>query len=131
MEYRNRTVYTKDIYRAIENQKSFSYEMVIYKLMIISAMMWTGARFVRQDNTSVFNWLFCGFAVVGLPLLFFGYPALRNRNNYSRSLKANNGKEIVAEMHLKEDEIICRNNLGQKAIRSYQNVTDKIGRAHV
>ena len=124
MEYKNKTVYTKEIYKAIENQKSFSYEMIIYKLMIISMMMWTGVRFIQQDDTNIFNWMFGGFAIVGLPLMFFGYPFLKNRKVYERSLKANDGKEITAEMHLKEDEIICRNNLGQKVVRSYQNVTE-------
>ena len=123
MEYKNKTVYTDDIYRAIGSQKSFSYEILVMKGMILSVVMWTGARLVQQDNRSVWNWLFCAFAIIVLPGILFVYPAIRNRSMYKRSLKANNGKEIVMDITLREHDIVCKNNAGQKAIRKYEDVT--------
>ncbi len=123
MEYKNKTVYTDDIYRAIGSQKSFSYEILVMKGMILSVVLWTGARLVQQDNRSIANWLFCAFAIIVLPGILFVYPAIRNRSLYKRSLKANNGKEIVTDITLGEHEIVCKNNAGQKAIRKYEDVT--------
>jgi len=123
MEYRNRTIYTEDIYKAIGSQKSFSYEILVTKGMIVSTVMWIGARLVQQDNRSVMNWIFCAFAVIVLPGILFVYPMLRNRSMYKRSLQANGGKQIVTDILLGEHDIVCKNNAGQKAIRKYENVT--------
>ncbi len=130
MNYENRTVFTEELYREVLNHKSFSYDMLVLKGLIISVPMWIGARAVYQDNRSVYNWIFCAIAVIVIPFILIGYPIIRNRKAFSRAMKISGGKQIVTEAVLGKEEITVRNSMGKKAICHYKDVTSIERSAH-
>ena len=124
MKYTNKTVYTKEIYKKISHQKSFSYELLSFKGMFMAGVLWLGARLVSQDNTQLGAWLVVIFGAVVIPLGFFVYPLIKPNFMYKEVLKTAGGKELVNRIELDNNEIIARNNIGQKIIRSYSQVTE-------
>lgn len=124
MKYINKTVYTEEIYRRISYQKSFSYELISFKGIALSAAMWLGVRFVTENNKDVNAWIYCGVVCIILPIIFFVYPALRPKSMYKQSLKATGGKQLTNEIVLDTSDIVCRNNVGQKIMRKYEQVTE-------
>lgn len=124
MKYTNKTVYTKEIYKRISYQKSFSYELLSFKGMVMAAVLWVGARLVMTDNTQLGAWLVCAFGGIIIPFTFFVYPAIRPKMMYKEVLKETDGKELVNRIELDNSEIVARNSIGQKIVRSYQQVTE-------
>ena len=124
MNYENRTVYTEELYREILNNKSFTYEILVFKGLIISGMMWMAARAVQQDNRSVYNWIFCAIAVILVPFLLIGYPLIRNRRAYGKAMKITGGKQIITDAVLSPSDITVRNSMGEKLVRKYEDVTE-------
>ncbi|MBR0138578.1 MAG: hypothetical protein IJM15_09220 [Erysipelotrichaceae bacterium] len=123
MNYENRTVFTEELYREVLNHKSFSYDILVLKGLIISIPLWIAARAVYEDNKSVYNWIFCGIAVIVIPFILIGYPIIRNRKAYSQAMKISKGKQIVTEAVLGNGEITVRNSMGSKATCQYKDVT--------
>ena len=124
MKYINKTIYTKEVYKRISYQKSFSYELLSFKGMLMAAILWFGARLVKQDNTQLGAWIICGFGGIFIPFVFFIYPIIKPKFTYKQSLKVADGKELVNEITLDKSEIIARNNVGQKIMVSYDLVTE-------
>ena len=123
MNYENRTVFTEELYREVLNHKSFSYDILVLKGLIISVPMWMAARAVYQDNRSVYNWIFCGIAVIVIPFILIGYPIIRNRKAYGQAMKISKGKQIVTDAMLGKTEITVRNSMGAKVTCQYKDVT--------
>ncbi len=90
----------------------------------MAAVLWFGARLVKQDNTQFGAWLICAFGAIVIPFCFFVYPAIKPNKMYKQSLKVTNGKPLVNEISLENRDIIARNNVGQKIMRSYDLVTE-------
>ena len=124
MKYTNKTVYTKEVYKKISYQKSFSYELLSFKGMLMAAVLWLGARLVSQDNTQFGAWLVVIFGAVVIPVSFFIYPLIRPSFMYKQVLKETGGKELINRIELENNEIVARNNIGQKLVRSYSQVTE-------
>lgn len=124
MKYENKTVYTKIFYRRISYQKSFSYELISFKIMVVAAMLWFGARLVRQDNTQFGAWLICIMGGILMPFAFFVYPAIKPEFMYKQSLKVTNSKQLVNEITFNKREVDVRNNVGQKITIDYNLITE-------
>lgn len=124
MKYVNKTVYTKEVYKRISYEKSFSYDLLVFKGTIMAFFLWFGARLVMQDNTQVGAWLVCALGGIVSPIAFFAYPLIKPSFMYKKSLKVSDGKQLVNEITLDNSEIVARNNVGQKIMRSYSLVTE-------
>lgn len=124
MEYVNKTVYTKEVYKNVCSYKSFNYELLVMKGGLFALAVTYAARVVQQDNHSFSSWLFVILACIVLPFFLFVWPKIKVNFDYKKSIKVCDGKQLEAIVTFKNSDIVCRNNAGQKAIIDYQMIND-------
>ena len=120
---KNVTTYTEKTYQKIDLFNGFSKDAMFYKSTTIAVLMLIGSRIVYKNNQNTFGWVLCGISCIVLPLWFIVLPLINHKFSYKKSLKVNNGKEFVNEIELDTYELITHNNIGQKFVIKYKNVS--------
>lgn len=120
--YKNKTEYTRKLYKKIAVYKTFYSSKSILAFLAISVSCYTGAITINSDPLSKQGWFYLLLGFVIFPLLFFGIPYFLTMYGYKTIIKESNGKPFSVSVEITDKKISCRNSLGQLITLPYDKI---------